>query len=63
MTSRSGAAREHREVSVPGVNVLRWELGNALRDLRLSAGLTVAQAAVALECSDAKISQIGRAHV
>jgi transcriptional regulator with XRE-family HTH domain len=58
MTSRSGAAREHREVSVPGVNVLRWELGNALRDLRLSAGLTVAQAAVALECSDAKISRL-----
>ena len=43
---------------IPGVNILRWELGNALRDLRLAARLTVAQAASALECSDAKISRL-----
>ncbi|NUP73122.1 MAG: helix-turn-helix domain-containing protein [Sinomonas sp.] len=45
-------------VSIPGVNVLRWELGNALRELRLAANMTVAQAATALECSDAKISRL-----
>jgi transcriptional regulator with XRE-family HTH domain len=53
------APRDRREqIAVPGVNVLRWELGNALRELRLAAGLTVAQAAAALECSDAKISRL-----
>lgn len=44
--------------TVPGVNVLRWELGNALRDLRIAADMTIAQAATALECSDAKISRL-----
>jgi transcriptional regulator with XRE-family HTH domain len=45
-------------VTISGVNVLRWELGNALRDLRLSAEMTIADAARALECSDAKISRL-----
>jgi transcriptional regulator with XRE-family HTH domain len=45
-------------VTIPGVNVLRWELGNALRDLRIAARMTVGQAASALECSDAKISRL-----
>ena len=58
MTGREAPRDRREQIAVPGVNVLRWELGNALRELRLSAGLTVAQAAAALECSDAKISRL-----
>lgn len=44
--------------AIPGVNVLRWELGNALRDHRLAAKMTIAQASAELDCSDAKISRL-----
>jgi transcriptional regulator with XRE-family HTH domain len=44
--------------AIPGVNVLRWELGNALRDLRLAARMTISQASAELDCSDAKISRL-----
>ena len=44
--------------AIPGVNVLRWEVGNALRDHRLAAKMTIAQAAAELDCSDAKISRL-----
>jgi hypothetical protein len=43
---------------VAGINVLRWELGNELRTLRLAAGKSIREAAGWLECSDAKISRM-----
>lgn len=43
---------------VTGINVLRWELGNELRTLRLAAGKSIRDAAACLECSDAKISRM-----
>jgi len=43
---------------VSGINVLRWELGNELRTLRIAAGKSVADAADWLECSTAKISRM-----
>ena len=47
-----------RNQPVSGINVLRWELGNELRTLRLAAGKSIADAARCLECSDAKISRM-----
>ncbi|MFL6116504.1 MAG: helix-turn-helix domain-containing protein [Catenulispora sp.] len=47
-----------RNQPVSGINVLRWELGNELRTLRLGAGKSIAEAARWLECSDAKISRM-----
>lgn len=47
-----------RNQPVSGINVLRWELGNELRTLRLAAGKSIAEAARWLECSDAKISRM-----
>jgi transcriptional regulator with XRE-family HTH domain len=47
-----------RNQPVTGINVLRWELGNELRTLRLAAGKSIADAARCLECSDAKISRM-----
>jgi transcriptional regulator with XRE-family HTH domain len=47
-----------RNQPVTGINVLRWELGNELRSLRLAAGKSIADAARCLECSDAKISRM-----
>lgn len=47
-----------RNQPVAGINVLRWELGNELRTLRLAAGKSIADAARWLECSDAKISRM-----
>ncbi len=47
-----------RNQPVAGINVLRWELGNELRSLRLAAGKSIADAARCLECSDAKISRM-----
>jgi len=47
-----------RNQPVAGINVLRWELGNELRTLRLAAGKSIRDAASALECSDAKISRM-----
>jgi len=47
-----------RNQPVTGINVLRWELGNELRSLRLAAGKSIADAARWLECSDAKISRM-----
>jgi hypothetical protein len=47
-----------RNQPVAGINVLRWELGNELRTLRLAAGKSIAEAARWLECSDAKISRM-----
>jgi transcriptional regulator with XRE-family HTH domain len=47
-----------RSPSIAGINVLRWELGNELRTLRLAAGKSIADAARWLECSDAKISRM-----
>jgi transcriptional regulator with XRE-family HTH domain len=47
-----------RSQPISGINVLRWELGNELRTLRLSAGKSIAEAARWLECSDAKISRM-----
>jgi transcriptional regulator with XRE-family HTH domain len=47
-----------RNQPVAGINVLRWELGNELRTLRLAAGKSIADAARCLECSDAKISRM-----
>ncbi|WP_194893947.1 helix-turn-helix domain-containing protein [Catenulispora pinisilvae] len=47
-----------RTQPVTGINVLRWELGNELRTLRLAAGKSIADAARWLECSDAKISRM-----
>jgi transcriptional regulator with XRE-family HTH domain len=52
MTSRPEPA------AIPGVNVLRWELGNALREHRLAAKMTISQASTELDCSDAKISRL-----
>src|SRR5579859_6402015 len=49
---------QREPAAIPGVNVLRWELGNALRDHRKDAGMTILQAAEALECSEAKISRL-----
>jgi transcriptional regulator with XRE-family HTH domain len=54
----AGMAVRKDPVPVPGVNVLRWELGNALRDRRLAASKTISEVARALECSDAKISRM-----
>lgn len=48
--------------SVPGINVLRWELGDALRELRRTAGLTINEVATSIECSDAKISRLEGGH-
>ncbi|MBW8803403.1 MAG: helix-turn-helix domain-containing protein [Catenulisporales bacterium] len=47
-----------RNQPVSGINVLRWELGNELRTLRMAAGKSIAEAARWLECSDAKISRM-----
>ena len=47
-----------RNQPVAGINVLRWELGNELRTLRLASGKSIADAARWLECSDAKISRM-----
>jgi hypothetical protein len=47
-----------RNQPVTGINVLRWELGNELRTLRLAAGKSIAEAARWLECSDTKISRM-----
>ncbi|MEZ0106546.1 transcriptional regulator with XRE-family HTH domain [Catenulispora sp. EB89] len=47
-----------RNQPVAGINVLRWELGQELRSLRLAAGKSIADAARHLECSDAKISRM-----
>ncbi|GAA1950914.1 helix-turn-helix transcriptional regulator [Catenulispora subtropica] len=47
-----------RNQPITGINVLRWELGNELRDLRLAAGKSIAEAARWLECSNAKISRM-----
>jgi transcriptional regulator with XRE-family HTH domain len=49
---------QREPAAIPGTNVLRWELGNALRDHRRDAGMTISQAAEALECSEAKISRL-----
>jgi transcriptional regulator with XRE-family HTH domain len=47
-----------RTQPVAGINVLRWELGNELRSLRIAAGKSIAEAAECLECSPAKISRM-----
>lgn len=47
-----------RSQPVTGINVLRWELGNELRTLRIAAGKSIADAAGCLECSPAKISRM-----
>jgi hypothetical protein len=47
-----------RNQPITGINVLRWELGAALRQHRLEAGKSIAEAARWLECSDAKISRM-----
>jgi len=47
-----------RNQPVAGINVLRWELGNELRTLRLAAGKSIKEAADHLECSSAKISRM-----
>jgi len=51
-----------RNQPVAGINVLRWQLGNELRSLRLAAGKSIRDAARHLECSDAKISRMENGH-
>ncbi|GAA2036995.1 helix-turn-helix transcriptional regulator [Catenulispora yoronensis] len=51
-------ANSERSQPVSGINVLRWELGNELRTLRIRAGRSIADAANELECSPAKISRM-----
>ena len=43
--------------------VRRRRLGNELRRLRLSAGVTIDQVAKQLECSESRISRIETGHV
>src|SRR5690349_6286227 len=58
MTEADSAHGFPPPMAVTGVNMLRMELGNTLRELRNQANLTVAQAAEELDCHPSKISRL-----